>query len=238
VRAVHHIQVEPLKVLKGSPMREIAKKEQYAFAAAPPYQILQTPWLAFEEIGRIETIARLLDLYHNSDKFNATLAVAAEALPLANFFDELARFWEGDELPPHLSREHLFTKLWQFCSSVLATPAAEKLRDALCYDYCLADYPAGELPSYFSGNRLRRESGKVAMPAVVRNLGIATGSRVRTFAWQFARDYRRQPLAEVEVELLFVYVSAPGKGLRVEVLTQYPPKTPALLVQAEGKSIR
>ncbi len=214
----HHIQVEPLKVLKGSPMREIAQKEQYAFAAAPPYKILQTPWLSFEEIGRIETIARLLDLYHNSGRFSATLAVAAEELPLASFFNELACFWEKDELPAHLSREHLFTKLWQFGSGALAAPAAETMREALCYDYCLADYPAGELPAYFSNNGLRRESGKVAMPAVVRTLGIAPESRVRTFAWRFARDYRRQPWSGGEVDLLFVYVSAPGKGLRVEVV--------------------
>ncbi len=53
---------------------------------------------------------------------------------------------------------------------------------------------------------------------IVGRMEIAVGSRVRTFSMAFERDYRGTPWGEEAVELLFVYVSAPGKGVRVEVL--------------------
>ena len=65
----HQIQVEPLKVLKGSPMREIAAREDYHFSDTPPYTILRNPWLSYDDIGRIETIGRLLDLLLQPRRF-------------------------------------------------------------------------------------------------------------------------------------------------------------------------
>ena len=59
----HMIQIEPLKVLKGSAMREIASRDDYHFSGFPPYMILRNPWLKFADISRIETIGRLLDLF-------------------------------------------------------------------------------------------------------------------------------------------------------------------------------
>ena len=88
------VQVEPLKVLKGSPMRRIARDEGYRFSDTPPYKILSTPWLSFAEIGRIEAISRLIDLFLNSGRFGATLAELARTAPLARIFDKLARFRE------------------------------------------------------------------------------------------------------------------------------------------------
>ena len=84
----HHIQVEPLKVLKGAPMRRIAAEEGYAYAATPPYKILRTPSLSFEEIGRIEDISRLLDLIANSGRFPVFLRAVAREMPLSSFFDQ------------------------------------------------------------------------------------------------------------------------------------------------------
>jgi radical SAM superfamily enzyme YgiQ (UPF0313 family) len=69
----HVIQIEPLKVLKGVPMRKIANREGYRFSDSPPYTILSTPWLSFEDIGRIETIGRLLDLFYNQGGFGTAL---------------------------------------------------------------------------------------------------------------------------------------------------------------------
>ncbi len=90
----HHIQVEPLKVLKGSPMTEIAIREEYAFSETPPYTILRTPDLSFNEIVRIEEISRLLDLYVNSGRFIHSLATVGNYVPLTAFFDRMANFIE------------------------------------------------------------------------------------------------------------------------------------------------
>jgi len=216
-----HIQVEPLKVLKGSPMRKIAAEENYAFSATPPYKVLRTPWLSFAEICRIETVSRLLDLIYNSGKFRTVLALVAGTLPLSQFFAAAAQQWDDSEYLPNLSQPELFETLWRFAEGFLPELELAGFRDALCYDFCLADYPAAAgLPGFFAdaGEPGRRGKEKDMGADLKQLLGIAAGSRVRTFKREFVRDYRSVPWIAGEVELLFVYISARGKGLRVEVM--------------------
>ena len=217
----HHIQVEPLKVLKGSAMRKIADDEGYAYSATPPYKILRTPWLSFEEICRIEAISRLLDLLYNSGRFRASLAVLAEIAPISSVLNAAARFWEERGIAAHLSQAGLFETFRQFAGDFLAPEERELFLDALCYDFCLAEYPAsGRLPSFFADSAHlatgNGEKGKIA--ELVRELRINEGSKVRTFSRSFSNDFRsREPLPG-PVRLLFVYISAPGRGLQVRVL--------------------
>lgn len=214
-----HIQVEPLKVLKGSPMRKIAAAENYAFSASPPYKVLRTPWLSFDEICRIETVSRLLDLLYNSGKFATALSAAGRTLPLSRFFAAAAQFWDEADLPPHLSQPALFEALWRFAESFLTEEEREGFRDALAYDFCLADYPTGKLPGFFAGNG--RQGAREESAALAKQFGIAAGSRVRSFRCRFGRDYRQMPWRGGPVELLFVYAATPGKGLEVKVLSEW-----------------
>jgi hypothetical protein len=41
---------------------------------------------------------------------------------------------------------------------------------------------------------------------------------MRSFRHTFSRDYLGTPWGEGPAEFLFVYISAPGRGLRVEVV--------------------
>ncbi len=214
-----HIQVEPLKVLKGSPMRAIAREEGYRFSATPPYKILTTPWLSYGEIGRIETIARLLDLVYNSGRFATALAAWEKTTPSARIFAAIAEFWERADIPLTLSLHDLFAAFWRCANEVAPLEARENIRDALCYDLCLTDYPGGRELAFF----LKEDEGSKCPGVKDRALELArqrggdAAGRVRWISRRFARDYRTPPWPEEKVELLFVYVSAPGRGLSVEI---------------------
>jgi hypothetical protein len=216
------IQVEPLKVLKGSPMRKIARDEGYRFSAAPPYKILQTPWLSFEEICRIEAISRLIDLFYNSGRFTATLALLARTAPLARMFDRLAEF--RGQHPPDAGRSlaALFEELWSFGEEITAGDEREMLREAICYDYCLTEYPAARrLPRFFPEGMGAATFGREEkLEVIARRLGVTKDCRVRTFGRRFVRDPRRPGGEQGGVDLLFVYISTPGKGLEVRVLEE------------------
>jgi anaerobic magnesium-protoporphyrin IX monomethyl ester cyclase len=215
-----HIQVETLKVLKGSAMRRIALDEGYAFSGAPPYKILNTPWLTFPEITAIEEIARLLDLFYNSGRFRTTLAVLAETAPLAQVFTRFAASLGQREPVVGSSLTTLFELLWTFGREFTAEEGREILREALCYDYCLAEYPvAGRLPRFLPEQAEPAEQrGEREKPAsLARRLGIGKESRIRTFSQRFAWDFRRQPAEQRDVSLRFVYIATPGKGFEVMV---------------------
>ena len=207
-----HIQVEALKVMKGTPMRGIARKEQYAYAEAAPYKVLRTPWLSFSEIRRIDGVSRLLDLIYNSGRFAASLAVLAESAPLSELFVAAADFFEARGFAPNLSLTALFQAVWSFADATLGEGGRERLRDALSFDLCLTGYPGGNTPEFFQA---QQEKVERSAPAGLARAG--TGERVRYYRRRFARDYRESPWAEGTTELTFVYRSAPGAGLQVEV---------------------
>jgi anaerobic magnesium-protoporphyrin IX monomethyl ester cyclase len=208
-----HIQVEALKVMKGTPMRGIARKEGYAYAEAAPYKVLRTPWLSFTEIRRVDGISRLLEQLYNSGRFKSALEELGTSAPLSEIFASIADFFDTQEIAPNLSLQLLFDALWRFAGSRLEGAQLDRLRDALCFDLCLTGYPGGNTPSFFASNVGKGERGApVGLPAA------RPGERLRYYRRQFARDYRVKPWTEGAVELTFVYRSAPGEGLQVEVL--------------------
>jgi Protein of unknown function (DUF4080) len=207
----HHIQVEPLKVLKGSPMRRIAAEEGYAYAATPPYKILRTPSLSFEEIGRIEDISRLLDLIANSGRFPVFLRAVAREMPLSSFFDRLARYRAaGESTEPGEFRE-LCDLIHRFIEAACRDPAF--LSDALSFDYCLVEYPLpARLPACFGVVAgIREARGSDFHDAET----IPAGARIRRFRRRFLMNYLETPWEEGPVEVLFTYVARQGEGERV-----------------------
>lgn len=208
-----HIQVEPLKVLKGTAMRGIARKEGYAYSEAAPYKILRTPWLSFEDIRRIEGISRLLDQVYNSGRFAATLGEFAAEKPLSRLFSEAAEYFEGEGLfAGNLSLASLFEALWRFAAAGWEGERLERLRDALTFDFCLTGYPGGNPPGFFAP---RQDEDAAHAPL---RLESRPGERVRQYRRTFARDYRGTPWREEATALTFVYRSAPGEGLQVQLL--------------------
>jgi anaerobic magnesium-protoporphyrin IX monomethyl ester cyclase len=208
-----HIQVEVLKVMKGTPMRGIARKEGYAYSETPPYKVLHTPWLSFADIRRIDGVSRLLDLVYNSGRFAVSIEEFSASAPLSELFAAAAEFFEAREIGANLSLQSLFEALWSFACSTSADQALERLRDALTFDYCLTGYPGGNTPSFFGSPRDKGgEGAPLTLPAAKR------GERRRYYRRQFLRDYRQKPWGEEAIELTFVYRSAPGEGLQVELL--------------------
>lgn len=215
----HHIQIEPLKVLKGSPMRRIARTDGYAFSDHPPYKILRSPWLTFAQVTRIETIARLVDVYYNSGRFAATLTVIGELTPLSRFFADFARFWEGEHDGGSLSLSETFERLYRFLRSWQEGQPAEQLRDALCFDYCRCEYPvAGRLPTFFPPDAAAGQGERDSVKELLRRCPVPSGSRVRTFVAAFARDHRLSAAAAGPVRVVFIYISTAGKKMEVRLL--------------------
>ena len=144
----HEIQIEPLKVLKGSPMREIAARQDYHFSSFPPYTILRSPWLSFDEIGRIETVGRLIDLFHNQGGFKNALDFLLRERDAARLFDSMARQAGIENLSGRTTRRRyeLFARL---AGALLSGADRRLLHDALFFDYCGIEMPLmGKLPSF------------------------------------------------------------------------------------------
>ena len=55
--------------------------EQYGlvYQSTPPYEVLYTKWLSFDEILRLKRIEEMVELYYNSNQFRKTLLVLEQA---------------------------------------------------------------------------------------------------------------------------------------------------------------
>ena len=212
----HMIQIEPLKVLKGSAMREIASRDDYHFSGFPPYTILRNPWLNFADISRIETIGRLLDLFYNHGGFSAALRLLRRTIDTASLFDRMARQAGNDSLSG-LSTRRAYELFARLAGPLVDDATRRLLNDALFFDYCRQEMPLmGKLPSFAAERRHECAwPGPRELPA---HLELPPESRIKAFRCTFLKDYRCEEWKNGAVNITFVYVSGAGRGLQVTVV--------------------
>lgn len=94
------LQLGFLKVLKGSPMYHMTEQYGIVYQSTPPYEVLYTKWLSFDEILRLKRIEEMVELYYNSNQFRKTLLVLEQAFSgpfqmysrLADYYEEKGYF--------------------------------------------------------------------------------------------------------------------------------------------------
>ena len=211
--APHEIQVEPLKVLKGSEMREIARREGYRFSDYPPYKILSTPWLSFEEICSIGTVGRLLDLFYNREGFDTAIKLLLCQFDFSQLFDKIA-YQAGMEHLSGFSTRRLYELFARLAGSLVIHTEQSVFYEALFFDYCQSEMPQmGKLPDFAEKFKsVCAWPGKNELP---EGLEFPGNSRIRTFRCSFSHDFRVQSWGEKLVTITFVYISGKGKGLSV-----------------------
>lgn len=82
------LQLGFLKVLKGTVMEEEVRKYNILYRNQPPYEVLGTKWLSYDEIILLKGVEELVELYYNSGQYTLTLKYAVP------FFESPFRFYE------------------------------------------------------------------------------------------------------------------------------------------------
>lgn len=91
--APQQLQLGFLKVLKGSPMAEQAEAWGIRHYDTPPYEVLSTAWLTYEELLKLKNIEEMVELYYNSGQFVHTLLHLEQAFPTAyDMYERMAEY--------------------------------------------------------------------------------------------------------------------------------------------------
>ena len=89
------LQLGFLKVLKGSYMAEAAEGYGCVHKAKPPYEVLGTRWLSYEEILKLKGVEEMVEVYYNSGQFKKTIRAMEHLFETAfSMYEELADFYE------------------------------------------------------------------------------------------------------------------------------------------------
>lgn len=90
------LQLGFLKVLKGTKMHEKALEYGIVYHEEPPYEVLRTKWLSYEDILLLKGVEEMTEVYYNSRQFSRTLSELLKRYESPfDFFHELAVYYEG-----------------------------------------------------------------------------------------------------------------------------------------------
>ena len=92
----NQLQMGFLKVLKGSYMYEHAGEYEILYHDNPPYEVLSTKWLSYEDVLKMKRIEEMLEVYYNSGQFEITMKVLGTHFDSAfDMFQKLGDFYEA-----------------------------------------------------------------------------------------------------------------------------------------------
>ena len=101
VYALHpeQLQLGFLKVLKGSYMHEKTGDYQLLYQDRPPFEVLSTKWLSYDDVIRLKGVEEMVEVYYNSGQFVNTLRLLEEEFTdTFALYESLSRYYEENGL--------------------------------------------------------------------------------------------------------------------------------------------
>lgn len=93
------LQLGFLKVLKGSYMEEQKANYGLVYKSKPPYEVLHTKWLSYEDVVVLKRVEEMVEVYYNSGQFAHTLRHLEKEFdsPFELYF-QLGNYYSRNEL--------------------------------------------------------------------------------------------------------------------------------------------
>ncbi|MGF0102544.1 B12-binding domain-containing radical SAM protein [Bariatricus sp. SGI.019] len=134
------LQLGFLKVLKGSYMEEQQKTYGMEHKSRPPYEVLYTKWLSYEDVIRLKGIEEMVEVYYNSRQFTHTIeALEQEYTSSFEMYDRLREYYEEKG---YGSVQHKRSARYDILLSYILYHHPKKVqyyRELLIYDYYLRE---------------------------------------------------------------------------------------------------
>lgn len=144
-----------LKVLDGSYMHERKKDYGVVYQSEPPYEVLRTNWLSYEDVCRLKQVEEMVEVYYNSFQFSATMVLLENYFPDAfTMYAGLGKYYKKHGLfDCKHSRLARYEILWDFIKEMFhevndvkvesesqAERILDNFRQTLTYDLYSRDY--------------------------------------------------------------------------------------------------
>ncbi len=121
----HEIQFGILKRLRGTPIIRHTEAHAMRYNPAPPYNILSTDVLSFNDLQRLNRFARFWDLVANSGRFGSSAPLLLGDAPFARFMAFSDWLFAATGKTHEFALEKLMDAVVQWCTEVGEIPAAQ-----------------------------------------------------------------------------------------------------------------
>lgn len=155
------IQLGFLKLLRGSSMREEAEEYGMKYSPYPPYEILQTKDVSYDELLVLKKVESMVDKYYNSQKFNNIIKFLINSfdtpydfyLELGNYFDKKGYF------DRNIGNSEYYKVFLDFNMDITKLDS-EVLRDIIKYDYLMFNKRRG-MPEFLGKGFKKCQESKI-----------------------------------------------------------------------------
>lgn len=143
------LQLGFLKLLYGTALRDRADEYGYQSLPHPPYTVLQSHWISYEEMQKLSHIAELLNRYLETGRFAHALWY------ITPLMSSPFRFWEGladflahreDRPLQRISQPDAFRYFAEYALQALPNLDKERFYSLLCLDFTTHEH---KNPPYF-----------------------------------------------------------------------------------------
>lgn len=189
------LQLGFLKVLKGSFMYEQAENYGLVYRDKPPYEVLSTKWLSYDDVLKLKGIENMVEVYYNSGQFTRTLKYLEDWWKDAFvLYEQLADYYEQRGLTGlNHSRLARYEILHDFVEERTEGEFLMGAEDALMCDLYLREN-AKSRPSFALAQSPYKEKIRSLTPEL-RGLGTRVHAEVLRSGKIMLFDYRkRDPL--------------------------------------------
>ncbi|MEN8077701.1 B12-binding domain-containing radical SAM protein [Clostridioides difficile] len=150
------IQLGFLKLLRGSSMREEAEEYGMKYSPYPPYEILETKDVSYDELLILKKVEHMVDKYYNSQKFNNIIRFLIKSFETPyDFYLELGNFFERKGYFDRNIGNSEYYKVFLDFNMEITKLDNEVLRDIIKYDYLMFNKRRG-MPE-FLGKGLNKD---------------------------------------------------------------------------------
>lgn len=130
-----------LKVLKGSYMNEVKDEYGMVFGVKPPYEVLASKWLPYDDVLRLKQVEDMVEIHYNSFQFTMTMALFEKySRDAFSIYENLGQYYDrhGYFGVQH-NRVARYEIVWDYvCENF--PEHKEEFRETLTYDLFLRDY--------------------------------------------------------------------------------------------------
>ncbi|GAA0126383.1 B12-binding domain-containing radical SAM protein [Clostridium sp. CTA-19] len=180
------LQLGFLKLLKGSPMTLEAEKWGMKYSQYPPYEVLSTKDISYEELRVLKGIEHMVDKYLNSGKFNNIIKYFDNISKFESPFDfyyELSRFYDNKGyFKRKISSQDYYKVFLEFNEEYLKE-SSEFLKELIKFDYLYFNKKRG-LPNFLSAENDKVMERKIK-DLLVKDEKIKNGNEIHIIKFKY-----------------------------------------------------
>lgn len=143
----HQLQLGFLKLLHGCGIRKEYKKYSYVYKSTPPYEVLCSSVLSFEDIQELKIVEEMVDRLNNSNFYSRSLKylIHEYGKTAYSLFRDFGQWYEGRGLFERgISSKELYSLLLEFGKN-LSGVDSQLLTQLLIFDF-LSSNNTGNIP--------------------------------------------------------------------------------------------